>query len=456
MKYFQLLWVFSFLFQNQKRQRTKPHNPPIQTDANCNFETAACMANTRTMFTESMVANRENKDNNIAYFNNAGQARLSARAVDVGVDCVQRQPWQQHADEQRTIRQLYAQLIHADAADIAIMPSTAFCLSLAARNIERTIPSGGRILLLQDQFCSAVYPWQDLCDRSKDQKWQLEIVQYPTEESNWTDEILSHLTGSCCETIRVVCLPPLHWSDGAAIDLPRISRICQSKKILLLVDATQAVGAMPRCDLKNIVQPALLCCSVHKWLRGPPGSCLVYISTDLHDTWEPLDDHGRSRVVGKYWEVARNEMAPSGYPSGFVSDARKFDSGGKPNPILLPILRAGLEDVVQLDRVAFQDQLKQLMQPLLEWAADEGLLVHQKSIFTESGGSTTTQRSVYHLIGLRPKNKSTAEMMEIARQLAAQNIFVAVRCGNFRISPYLDNTRQDVERLVNALGELLK
>ena len=102
----------------------------------------------------------------------------------------------------------------------------------------------------------------------------------------------------------------------------------------------------------------------------------MYISSDVQDSWQPLDQHGRSRKIaidgGSSWDASKDEMGPNGYPTEFCNDARKFDSGGKPNPILLPILRASLEQVVELDVVKAQEDLKLLIQPitrlgLAEW-----------------------------------------------------------------------------------------
>lgn len=63
------------------------------------------------------------------------------------------------------------------------------------------------------------------------------------------------------------------------------------------------------CDVKRF-QASMLACSVHKWLRGPPGMSLVYVSPELHDSWLPLDLHGRSRLFpeGMYWEAYRHEV----------------------------------------------------------------------------------------------------------------------------------------------------
>lgn len=141
----------------------------------------------------------------------------------------------------------------------------------------------------------------------------------------------------------IVSLPPVHWSDGSSLDLKAISEKCRQHGVPLIVDGTQSVGIMP-LDI-NVVRPTLLAASVHKWLRGPTGASLVYVSPDVHESWQPLDQHGRSRdfvIHNKStWDASKNEMGPQGYSEKFINDARKFDSGGKPNPILLPMIRAG-------------------------------------------------------------------------------------------------------------------
>lgn len=369
----------------------------------------------------------------VVYLNNAGQARLNPAVQAAGVEAVTRPAWEMHVDDdQRVIRQLFARIIQADERDIAMTPSTAFAMSLVARNIEQHAKTSGRILILQDQFNSAVYPWQDLCESHKD--LTLDIVPYPTGNQTWTDVVLACLD----ETVVVACLPPLHWSDGSLLDLARISIVCRDLGVWLVVDATQAVGAMP-CTIPDI-QPAFLACSVHKWLRSASGVSLCYVSPAVRDAWQPLDQHGRGRDLpgGANWDAAKNDMGPNGYPSKFVNDARKFDSGGKPNPILLPMLRASLEQVVRLDFKQVQERLRQLMTPLMTWALSNGYTVNQGDC-------------AYHLVGIRPSFLTTQEMIAVCSELQKQNIYVAVRCGAFRVSPYIDNSDADIQRLINAL-----
>lgn len=386
------------------------------------------------------------EDPKIVYLNNAGMARLHPDAQQAGIRAMVDPMHYNHDTEEvmvSSIRTHFATLIGVSSDTIAIMPSTAFALTLAAHNLEAQLASrnrnnnnnnsGGQILVLQDQMCSAVYPWQDVCDRSGG-RLTLEIVPYPdSTTTTWTQRVLQRLE---IGSVAVACLPPLHWSDGALLDLVRIGAVCRSRQIFLVVDATQGVGAM----LLSVpqIRPSLLACSVHKWLRGPSGTALVYIDPALHESWSPLDQHGRGRDL----RGDSDTMGPHGYPGKFFNDARKFDSGGKPNSILLPMLQAALEHVVALDRAELQKTLQEMMQPFLDWVRS-------------SGKFTLPAAHVYHLIGIHPVDMTPDQMIGFCNRLQKENgIYIAVRCGSFRISPYSDNTTSDIAALLEAFKNM--
>mmetsp|Transcript_28773 Transcript_28773/g.61951 ORF Transcript_28773/g.61951 Transcript_28773/m.61951 type:complete len:202 (+) Transcript_28773:79-684(+) len=198
------------------------------------------------------------------------------------------------------------------------------------------------------------------------------------------------------------------------------------------------------CSVRKI-RPMMLACSTHKWLRGPSGCCLAYISPEVQDDWIPLDFHGRGRdfeAGADSWDVSKNEMGPRGYPERYYRDARKFDSGGKANPLLLTMLRTAMEEISQIDLKNAQMQLKALTKPLLDWAVGNGYSV-------ECGPRA------YHVIGLVPNEKTPQEMIEISKRLAAEKrVIIAVRCGGFRVSPYLTNTENDVKKLIEGLEDI--
>jgi selenocysteine lyase/cysteine desulfurase len=389
-----------------------------------------------------MVENKHS-DDAVTYLNNAGQAPLAESVKAVGLNALQRPPWEMHSEDQVRIRSLFASVINAVPRDIAIVPSTAFAITLAATNFLQNNSRQGKVLLLQDEMCSAVYAWEHVCQRSNGNV-TLDIIPYPSSDGGWTEAVLEHLD----DYVLVACLPQIHWSDGAVLDLETIGHVCREKKTMLIVDATQSIGIMP-FDV-NGIQPTLVACSVHKWLRGPTGLSLMYVASNVQDSWGPLDQHGRSRAIaidnGSSWNASKNEMGPNGYPDDFCKDARKFDGGGKPNPILFPMIRTALEQVVQLNVSQVQDDLKRLTKPIINWALRNGFAL-------------TPGPHAGHLIGIRPAigNELTpSRMIRIASRLQSEGIFIAVRCGAFRISPYIDTDLSDIQRLLDALDRYCK
>ena len=372
-----------------------------------------------------------------AYFNNAAKARFDPTVVATALAQIQKDPWEMDVEtDKQKIRELYADIVGAEGAShIAIMPSTAFAITLAAENLKHTAKPG-KILLLQDQYPSAVYPWQEVCQTSHG-KFSLEVIPYPEKEETWTSLILQRLNQG---NISIACLPPLFWCDGSLIDLEKIGPICKDKGITLIVDGTQAAGIYPL----NVqaIHCSMMACSVHKWLRGPSGTCLVYLDASAIQEWQPLDQHDRARDWKGRSVADRNTMTPNGYPTKFVTGARKLDAGGRSQPLLVPMLRAALEKVHQIDTIQAQSELQSLVQPLRDWARANP---HVHDLLSNGHAS--------HILGLMPQSSLSAEqMLEYAKQLADDfHVIVAVRCGVFRISPYLDNTAAEVMQLINAL-----
>eukprot|EP00977_Amphora_coffeiformis_P015742 scaffold4707_cov164-Amphora_coffeaeformis.AAC.16 len=377
------------------------------------------------------------------YLNNAAKARFDPSVVATGVACMEKDPWEMNAEEDKErVRELYAQIIDSTTKDtIAIMPSTAFAITLAAQNLKKLAKSG-KILLLQDQYPSAVYPFQDLCKTTQG-KFSLDIVPYPKKNETWTSLILERLSSADCD-ISIACLPPLFWCDGSKVDIENIGPLCKEKGIVLIVDATQAAGIYPIHVEK--IQPLMMASSVHKWLRGPSGCCLVYMDPTVIEAWQPLDQHDRSRDWHGHSISDRGMLTPTGYPDDFLPGARKFDAGGRTQPILMPMLRTALEKVVLIDTVQAQTQLQSLMQPFRDWAA-------QSPQIRPLPDSDTCAN---HIFGLEIKEASPARLQSMLKRLADEfQIIVSIRCGVMRISPYLDNTVEDVNSFVKGLQQVL-
>jgi selenocysteine lyase/cysteine desulfurase len=372
----------------------------------------------------------EDVSSGVSYLNHAKEAILSPVVKLSGFRALQTATWDLDSSaDRKNIRVLFGQLICASADDVAIMPSTAFAMTLAANNLKRLRRKGGKIILLQDQMCSEVYAWQNIADS----EWELEIVP-PC--GDLTLAVMERLDAN----VAVVCLPPLHWSHGSLLNLESISTKCHELNIDLVVDGTQGIGIWPLDATK--LKPTMITCSVQKWLRAPPGLALVYLDKSIHDSWQPLDQHGLNRALPPYWNAHSGTMRPQGYPEEYFSTASKFDAGGSANQIHMAMLRASLVEVCSLDISTAQKQLQTLIQPLVDWARRKGMWV--------------PPNHANHLMGIRPPcTVSVDDMLNVCSRLESEGVYISVRNGVFRISPYITNTAEDIQRLLDGLERYL-
>jgi len=397
----------------------------------------------------------------VAYFNNAGKVPIPNAVQKAGENALYEEsnPWVQ-VDQQdqssnssttKQVRTLFADIIGSDSSDIAITYSTGFSLTMVAHNLRTCVlgkykkghktisdvstrkgqnhgesqaeSQGDQIMILQDEMSSEVYCWQEICDQPNS-NCSLLIVPHPESNDNggWTPLIIERLENDIHGRIKVVCIPQVHWSDGSYIDLKCIGEECKKRNIIFVVDATQSVGIFP-INVKAI-QCHVLTASVHKWLLGPHDQSLVYIHKQFHDTWLPLDQHERSRLVfqDEVYDATENNIGKHGYPEEFISGAARLDSGGKKNPILLPMVCEGLRIVKEIDVMEAQKYLTRI--------TDRVLIGGEEIGFGVQAGPRAG-----HIIGLRPVSSALrdvltpSKMVEVANRLKEKDVFLAVRCG---------------------------
>lgn len=115
---------------------------------------------------------------------------------------------------------------------------------------------------------------------------------------------------------RLVVLSHILWNTGQVLPLAEIAQACQAypahTPIRILVDAAQSVGVLPlKLDQVGVDFYAF---TGHKWWCGPAGIGGLYIRPEARDSLRPT-------YVG--WRgITRS---PSGHPTGYVADARRFE-----------------------------------------------------------------------------------------------------------------------------------
>ncbi|MDQ3165936.1 MAG: aminotransferase class V-fold PLP-dependent enzyme [Actinomycetota bacterium] len=362
----------------------------------------------------------------VAYLNCAFMAPQLRRVSEVGIAAVQRKqrPWRigpaDFFDHLERLRGLFAQLIQGDAEGVAVVPAASYALSTAAANVSAS--SESRIVVLADQYPSNVYPWHDLARRSGA---SVVAVERP-DDGDWTRAVVESID----ERTVAVAVPNCHFMTGALIDVATIGEAARTVGATFVIDATQSLGVLP-LDV-NEVGADMVVAAGYKWLLGPYSVGYAWTAPHCRD-WRPLEHHWAGR------EGSEDFAHLTSYTATFRPGARRFDGGEASNFVLLPMALAALETVAEwsVERVAAT--VEPLTAAVVNGAAAIGLPVH-------------AEPHARHIVGLRLPAGSPAAVVQ---GLAEAQVHVSLRGESLRISPYVFNTADDVERLLAALRRAL-
>jgi len=366
----------------------------------------------------------------VHYLNCAYMSPLLREVEEAGIEGLRRKrrPFEMTPDDffrdSDRLRQAFATLIGAgDPARVAIVPSVSYGITAAARNLNPD--EGSRIVVLGEQFPSNVYPWRRL---ASERRLDLVTVDRPAASGSrgeaWNEALLNAIDGST----SLVALPQHHWMDGTRFELEAVGRRVREVGAALIVDGTQSVGAVP-FDLEAI-GPAALVCAGYKWLLGPYSIGLAWYGSRF-DEGAPLEETWTSRLGSEdFRHVAeyRDEYRPA---------AARYDVGERSNFILVPMLLAAIQKILEWTPERIQDYCRVITRGPLAEAASLGLSVEDEA-----------WRGA-HLFGLRlPAGVDPARL---APELAARSISVSLRGSAVRVAPHVYNGEEDLQALLEAI-----
>lgn len=364
----------------------------------------------------------------VAYFNcayNSPQLNESLNQLLAGAR-TKCHPWERTPasffDDAETIRSLSSAVFGGDPDGYAVVPAASYGLSTAARAVEPHLQSGDRILVIAEEFPSNVLPWKRTAQEAGA---VLETVPYP-EDGNWTQAILGRIeTG-----VRVVAVSTCHWTNGAFIDLGPIGKACRDVNAVLVVDATQSLGAMlfPLDEVK----PDFLVAAGYKWLLCPYGFGLLYVAERWRSA-RPLEETWLARLN------AEDFTALVKYSDTYMPGARRFDVGEKCTATVLPGAIAALEQLKTWGVENIAATLSNINSAIATHLEQLGFRL-----------PTEAQRCP-HMFGAQ---LPTAQTANFVADLKARNIFISQRGSALRFAPHLHVSEHDLYRLMVALSEL--
>ena len=351
----------------------------------------------------------------------AGHAALDASAS----------PWVLSADAweaqiEALRRQAADILFDGDHEGVALVPSVAYAMATAARNLP--LHAQQAVLVLEGQFPSNLLCWQQRCS---DVGAALIAASRATGE-DWTDAVLRALSEN--PQVSVVTLPHAHWHDGALLDLDRIAPAVRKAGASLVLDLSQSLGVLP-LPLRRW-QPDFVAAVGYKWLLGPTGLAWMWVAPRWRDQGLPIEQHWLARDAGHSWQF------PAGVPPPYCHGARRYDAGGVSDASRVAMSAAAFDQLQKWSVTKVRKRLAQLTSTL-----DQALDLHGLSAWKTPGHAP-------HFTALRPP---TAQALDIvAAALLRESIICTRRAGLLRVAPHLHVTYEDMVRVVQIVAKTAK
>jgi selenocysteine lyase/cysteine desulfurase len=319
------------------------------------------------------------------------------------------------ADVKQT-RELAARLINAAPNEIAFAPNTSAGLAMIANGVDWR--AGDNIVTADCEFPANVIPWMRI-----KREFGVEVRMARERDCRLeTGEILNLID----HRTRVVALSFVEFASGFRNDLSAIGRHCRERDALFVVDAIQGLGAL-ELDVDACAIDALSADS-HKFLLGPEGLALFYVGRRAMDRVKPT-------LVG--WLSVNNPEDYLNYDQPYAPNARRFESG-TPNTAGVVGLGAAIELFLQIGVGKIENYLLDLGDYLCGRLLDRGYLVDS----SRRDGEKSAIICFHH-------EKYSAH--ELYRLLNDRNVITTPRLGRLRVSPHFYNTREDIDRLIEAL-----
>jgi selenocysteine lyase/cysteine desulfurase len=312
--------------------------------------------------------------------------------------------------EKEELKKNIATLIKTDPSCIALIGNTSEGLNWFVNGLHWQ--KGDRILLIEDEFPSNVYPFMNL------ESLGVEIDFVPTREGMISiDDIEKHIT----RHTRLLSISFVEFFSGFRNDLEKIGQICDHKNILFSVDGIQGVGAIPLDVIAAKID--FLSNGGHKWLMGPMGCGFMYIKPELCSKLRPV-------FAG--WLSVKDSWNFTDYNLDFIEGSGRFEIG-TPNFLGIVGARASTNLLVE--------------------AGPENILIHLLYLgdllidgLEKAGLNYLGSREEKHRSGIYTFNADRAE--ELFNYLKDNHVHVSLRQGAIRISQHFYNQPDEINKVI--------
>jgi len=300
-----------------------------------------------------------------------------------------RTSWEHWGETTEGARAVFARLVGADVGRVAVGST----VSELVGSVVTALPAAARVVVPDVEFTSLLFPLL------VQQRLDVRVVA------------LGELVDAISDGADVVAFSAVQMSSGEVADLDAIAAAAADVGAITLCDATQAVGWLPigarRFDA--------VVCAAYKWLMSPRGSAFLTVSDRVLERAVP---HSAGWYAGE--DVHASYFGP---PLRLAPDARRLD----------------------------------VSPAWFSWVGTKPALevIEQIGIEAIHGHNLALANRFRAGIGLQPAHSAIvcADLPGAAERLQQAGIIAAVRGGLLRTSWHVYNDADDVDTVLDVVGQ---
>ena len=173
-----------------------------------------------------------------------------------------------------------ARFFNCDISEIVITSSTTNGMNSLAQGLR--LKAGDHIITTDQEHGGGILCWEYY------QKYHgvtVDRIAVPPGENN-AAAIVTRISDRFTDKTKLISISHVFSSTGLRVPVAEISSLARSKGVLCVVDGAQAAGAI-QVDVKKLGCHAYAT-SGHKWLMGPKGTGILYLSNESRDIIRPM------------------------------------------------------------------------------------------------------------------------------------------------------------------------
>lgn len=323
------------------------------------------------------------------------------------------------------IRKYIAEILHCSPEEIGIVHNTSEGMNLYSHSIH--IPKGKRILVLEDEYPSNVYPWEHWTSKGV----TLDFVKVGETPAQFLEHLKAEIQKG---DVHLFSFSPVHWCTGMVFDTVEVSKLCESFGVRLIIDGCQAVGHIP-LDFSK-VKVDFCAFAAWKWLLGPLGLGVIYISKESSKDFK-LIFKGQASVV--------NDSSYFPYRDEWKPPADQFEQSTSNFNDWIYFL-ASLHMLKSLGFERVQRRIYEISNKIADMLKSLGFLL-------ESEKFPQVQTGILAICGHTDPSKFQPELIQSF--LKSNQVITAVRLGRLRIAPHIAIEEQHITELESLLKSYL-